>query len=78
MSPTEIVRILKGRNSEVFATLNVSTVRGWIDKSGPTPRWSDTCMAMAKRNNLQGGFGGRLGVLVSIVKHHTTERLLTI
>ena len=68
MNPTKIVQIAKGRAPETFKGLTVETVRGWIDRSGDRPRWSDAALHRARKGNDVGhNKGGRQGVLVSLL-----------
>ena len=65
MSSGEIVRELQKRNPDTFGRLNQSTVRGWIDRSGDRPRWSDAVLARIPKGNDPGHQkGGRRGILV--------------
>jgi hypothetical protein len=66
MSATQIVRIAKTRNPAIFEDLSRETVRDWIDRSGPQPRWSDSTLIRAKAGNIPGhANGGARGILVS-------------
>jgi hypothetical protein len=66
MSATQIVKIAKARNPEIFENLSRETVRDWIDKSGTRPRWSDATLRRVEAGNSPGhANGGRHGVFVS-------------
>lgn len=67
MSATEIVRVAKARNPEIFEGLTRETVKGWIDRSGEKPRWSDATLCRIEAGNTPGHpNGGPRGALVSI------------
>jgi hypothetical protein len=67
MSETKIVQIAKARNPEIFAKLSRETVRGWIDRTGPQPRWSDATVRRIAAGNAPGHTnGGKRGALVSM------------
>ncbi len=53
------------RMDDVYAALSHSTVEGWIDRSGTSPRWSDRALEMARRGHTQTTNGGRRGVLAA-------------
>lgn len=65
MSPSAIVREAKRIDAVIFANLSRTTVIGWIDRSGDTPRWTDSVLERIERGNDSGHKnGGRLGILV--------------
>ena len=64
MSETRIVALLKRQDPVTFAGLSRSTVQKWIDRTGPKPCWTKETLTMAEKAELQGGYGGRVGVLV--------------
>jgi hypothetical protein len=74
MSASKIVKIAKMRNPEIFGGLARTTVREWIDRSGPRPRWSETTLEKV-RNGLTPGHsnGGPRGIFVSRGKSCTCE-----
>jgi hypothetical protein len=66
MSPTRIVKTCQAREPEIFRGLRRETVKGWIDRSGDRPRWSDAVVRRAEIGNAPGhANGGRRGILVS-------------
>jgi hypothetical protein len=66
MSAWQIMKVLKKKSPDVFASIAHSTIEEWIDRSGERPRWSDSALRMAELGNNQGHHnGGRRGVLVS-------------
>src|SRR5438045_37166 len=66
MSPSTIVQIAKNRAPVTFAGLTIETVRGWIDRTGDRPRWSDAVLRRAEQGNVVGhSKGGQRGILVS-------------
>jgi hypothetical protein len=66
MSPTRIVKMCQAREPEIFRGLRRETVKGWIDRSGDRPRWSDAVLRRAEIGNAPGhANGGRRGILVS-------------
>lgn len=66
MSATEMIRELQKRNPDTFQNLSRTTVRGWINKDGDMPRWSDAVVQKVKQGNDPGHRkGGRKGILVS-------------
>ncbi len=70
MNEADIVRVLRKRNPDQFNSLRKTTVREWIDfEATPRPCWKQSVIDMAKKNNMQGGHSGRLGILVSSLKY---------
>lgn len=65
MSASKIKNLLALRDPKTFGHISHNTIDGWIDRSGPRPRWSDSALRMAENGNRPGGQGGRTGVLVS-------------
>jgi hypothetical protein len=66
MSASAIVREAKRIDAVTFANLSRTTVIGWIDRSGDTPRWTDSVLQRIERGNDPGhNNGGRIGILVS-------------
>jgi hypothetical protein len=66
MSPSDIVRIAKARNPEIFEGLTRETVKNWIDKTGVKPQWSDSTMLKISAANTPGhANGGPCGIFVS-------------
>lgn len=66
MSTTAIKKVLMQRSPESFAKLNRSTIEGWIDRSGPKPKWSDSSLQMAEKGHSQGGHAaGARGALAA-------------
>jgi hypothetical protein len=78
MSATQIVKIAKARYPMIFEGLARETVREWIDRSGPQPRWSDSTLLKIKAGNTPGHpNGGPRGILVScifVVNKQTNSR----
>ena len=54
MSPTRIVKLAKQRNGEISCGLTRKTVKSWIDRSGPTPRWSNATLQRIQNGNAPG------------------------
>ena len=65
MSPTEIVRELRKKDSVLFEKLAPQTVGGWIDRNGECPRWSERTLQRVEQANRPGGLKTRVRVLVS-------------
>jgi hypothetical protein len=66
MSPQRIVNIAKARHATIFEGLSRETVRDWIDRSGPKPKWSDATLRRIEAGNVPGhASGGTRGALVS-------------
>ena len=68
MSPSEIVKEARKIDPHLFAGLSRSTVHGWIDRSGDSPRWNDNVLRrieQGKGNEPGHQNGGRPGILVS-------------
>lgn len=73
MSPTQIIRELKKLDPVVFAKLVPQTLGAWIDRSGESPRWSDSTLAQVERGNSPGGLTTRVGVLIKYPDATTTS-----
>ncbi len=70
MKTLVIIANLQKYDPLTFARIPRSTIDGWIVRKGPDgrpckPHWSASALDMERKNNLQGGQGGRIGVLVS-------------
>jgi len=65
MSTSTIKQVLAVKNPKLFGHISHNTIDGWIDRSGPRPKWPDSALHMAENGNRPGGQGGRTGVLVS-------------
>jgi hypothetical protein len=66
MSPSMIVQIAKSRNPRVFKGLTWETVKGWIDRTGEKPRWSNATLWRIESGNATGhSLGGTCRVFVS-------------
>ena len=65
MSASAIVQALKRMDPDTFADISRTTIEGWIDRKGPTPRWSDAVLKKVEQGNDPGhSKGGRRGILV--------------
>ena len=65
MSASAIVQALKCMDPDTFADISHMTIEGWIDRKGPTPRWSDAFLKKVEQGNDPGhSKGGRRGILV--------------
>ena len=67
MSPSDICKELKKKDSVLFAKLAPQTLGPWIDRSGESPKWSNRTLERVDRGNHPGGLKTRVGVLVSLV-----------
>lgn len=66
MSSFLIVKVLQKKDPTTFSGIARSTVKGWIDRSGPTPCWSEKALKLAEAGNHQAHpNGGQRGALVS-------------
>lgn len=66
MSVRHIVMELHKQDQKTFARISPNTIDGWIDRSGPVPRWSDAVLKRAARGHEPGHTnGGRKGIFVS-------------
>ena len=65
MSTYHLVKVMQQKDPITFGGLSRSTIEGWIDRSGKTPRWNDATLARIERGNHQGfDHGGWKGILV--------------
>lgn len=64
MRPQEIVHELRKTDNIVFARIAPQTVGAWIDRTGPSPRWSDKTLKRVQQGNKPGGLTTRVGALV--------------
>lgn len=71
MKGTDIVRYLQRKYPGTFDGLRYQTVDHWIDRSGPTPQWSDSALRKAELGNFQTSNGGRIGIFVSQIIEFT-------
>ena len=68
MSASKIVKNAKARNPRIFEKLTRETVKGWIDRTGEKPRWSDATQRRIELGNAPGHpNGGARGIFVSKV-----------
>lgn len=66
MSASAIRNWLQKKDPTVFEKISQTTINGWIDRSGPQPKWSDNTLWLAEKGNQQGHpNGGHRGALVS-------------
>ena len=67
MSPTEIVKELRKKDSVLYAKLAPQTLGAWIDRTGDLPQWSDRTLERVSQANRPGGLRTRVGVLVCLI-----------
>jgi hypothetical protein len=44
MSAWQIMKVLKKKSPDTFASIAHSTIEQWIDRSGEKPQWSDSAL----------------------------------
>ncbi|KAJ7152006.1 hypothetical protein C8R46DRAFT_913655, partial [Mycena filopes] len=64
MSASAIRDVLRRRDPVIFAHILRTTIDGWIDRRGTTPKWKASTLERAEKANFQGHpNGGRRGAL---------------